>query len=113
MSTTPSATPTRVTVFWRPGCPYCMRLRAGLRRARIDVDEVNIWEDPEAALTVRSVAGGSETVPTVIFDGVALVNPSARRVIEELRDKAPDLLPPEIGSGSRARSRWRWLPIVK
>jgi mycoredoxin len=33
----------QVTVFWRPGCPYCWRLRSKLRRAGVQVDEVNIW----------------------------------------------------------------------
>jgi mycoredoxin len=27
--------------------------------------EINIWEDPQAAARVRSVANGNETVPTV------------------------------------------------
>ena len=40
-----------------------MRLRSRLQRARIDVDEVNIWEDPAGAAFVRSVAGRNETVP--------------------------------------------------
>jgi mycoredoxin len=71
-----------VVVYWRPGCPFCSRLRAGLRRSGIAVREINIWEDPAAAAFVRSVAGGNETVPTVIVDGQALVNPPARRVLE-------------------------------
>jgi glutaredoxin-like protein len=74
--------PTQVTVYTRPGCPYCMKLRFGLRRARVQFDEVNIWNDPSAAAFVRSVANGNETVPTVTIGEVSLVNPSARRVRE-------------------------------
>jgi len=81
-----------ITVYWRPGCPYCRRLRRGLQRAGIPVDEVNIWEEPSAAAIVRSIAGGNETVPTVIVGSSALVNPSLRRVINELEAEAPDLL---------------------
>lgn len=71
---------TAVTVYTRPGCPYCMKLRFGLRRARVPFHEVNIWNDPSAAAFVRSVAKGNETVPTVTIGDVNLVNPSARRV---------------------------------
>lgn len=59
-------------------------LRSGLRRAAIPTTEVNIWEDPEAAATVRDVAGGNETVPTVIVGDAALVNPSVDDVRKAL-----------------------------
>lgn len=81
-----------VTVFWRPGCPYCMRLRSRLHRARILVEEVNIWEDPAGAAFVRSVAGGNETVPTVRIGDHALVNPAPGRLIEEIREFDPSLI---------------------
>lgn len=74
-----------VTVYWRPGCPYCLRLRAHLRVRRLRARMVNIWSDPVAAAFVRSVAGGTETVPTVVIDGVAQVNPPPRVVVAALR----------------------------
>lgn len=72
--------PREVVVYTRPGCPYCFTLRARLRRAGLAFREINIWEDPDAAAFVRSVAGGNETVPTVVVGDVRMVNPSARRV---------------------------------
>jgi mycoredoxin len=69
-----------VTVYWRPGCPFCMSLKAGLRRSHVPFRQVNIWSDPQAAMFVRSVAGGNETVPTVTVGDVALVNPPAGTV---------------------------------
>lgn len=39
-----------VTVYGRPGCPLCARLRFGLRRARINTCEVNIWDDPDVVV---------------------------------------------------------------
>ena len=69
-----------VTVYWRPGCPFCLSLRAGLRRSRTPYRAVNIWSDPEAAAFVRSVANGNETVPTVTVGDTFLVNPSAGQV---------------------------------
>lgn len=78
-----------ITVYWRPGCGFCAALRARLRRARVDFDEVNIWEDPDAGAYVRSVAGGNETVPTVRIGRVGLVNPSLRAVLETAAEHAP------------------------
>jgi mycoredoxin len=84
----PSSAP--VTVYWRPGCPYCHRLRADLRRIGLPTREVNIWEDPSAAATVRSIADGNETVPTVVVGDTGLVNPSATVVLDAIRRVAPD-----------------------
>jgi glutaredoxin len=102
-----NATDGPVTVCWRPGCPYCFLLRFKLRRFGISVHEVNIWEDPTGAALVREVANGNEMVPTVTIGDVAMINPSARRVVDELVRVAPEL----AGGSSRAkwgrpRSRW-------
>lgn len=70
-----------VTVYWRPGCPYCTRLRRGLRRAGVEAEEVDIWGDPEAAAVVRRAARGNETVPTVAVGERFLVNPSVAEVL--------------------------------
>jgi glutaredoxin-like protein len=70
-----------VTVYWRPGCPYCASLRRGLQRAGLATAEVDIWSDPAAASFVRSHADGNETVPTVDVAGTVVVNPSTRRVL--------------------------------
>ncbi len=80
-----------VTVYWRPGCPYCAALRRGLRRAGLPTAEVNIWADPEAAGIVRSIAGGNETVPTVVVAGTGLVNPKVRTVLDAVHAVAPEL----------------------
>jgi hypothetical protein len=53
--------------------------------------EVNIWDDPEAGAFVRSVAGGNETVPTVVVGAKALVNPTPREVLRELERQASEL----------------------
>lgn len=79
-----SSTPA-VTLYWRPGCPYCWRLRTRLKRAGVAVDEINIWEDPEGAAFVRSVTGGDETVPTVRIGEQSLVNPSPRQLLTLIR----------------------------
>ncbi|MFE9692175.1 glutaredoxin domain-containing protein [Micromonospora sp. NPDC005806] len=77
-----------VVLYWRPLCPYCMKLRMKFFLARLPHRKVNIWRDPEAAAYVRSVADGNETVPTVAVGGRALVNPSLRQVRTALREAA-------------------------
>ncbi len=52
----------------------------------MQVDEVNIWEDPAGAAFVRSVTGGDETVPTVCIGTKSLVNPSPRRLLKLIRE---------------------------
>lgn len=75
-----------ITVYWRPGCFFCASLRRKLDRSDLTYREVNIWDDPDAAATVRAYAAGNETVPTVVIgealaaDAIGLVNPSLREV---------------------------------
>lgn len=99
---TPDATPeagddhasgSPVTVFWRPHCGFSAGLRRALDRAGLDYDARNIWEDEEAAATVRSVADGSETVPTVLVGDRALVNPGSNEVLAAVAEVAPEHLP--------------------
>ncbi|MFI6467288.1 glutaredoxin domain-containing protein [Streptomyces sp. NPDC050528] len=91
-----SEAPGEVVVYWRPMCPYCMKLLAQLRFTRLQFTKVDIWQDPDAAAFVRSVADGNETVPTVTVAGRAMVNPSKRELLEAVEAYAPHLL---SGSG--------------
>jgi glutaredoxin len=76
----------QLTVFWRPGCPFCMRLRARLAIGRVPYEARNIHEDPAAAAEVRSVNGGDELVPTArIGADRYLSNPSYRELRAALR----------------------------
>lgn len=75
----------RPIVYWRPGCPFCLRLRATLAGTARRVHWVDIWKDPEAAAAVRAVADGNETVPTVILAGVPHVNPNPRWLLRQVR----------------------------
>ena len=85
-----------LTVFWRPACGFCSSLRRQLSQTELTYTEVNIWEDPSAAATVRAYAGGNETVPTVVVGevgsakAVGLVNPSAREVLAAVQRRSSD-----------------------
>lgn len=92
MPETADGAATTLTFYWRPGCPFCMSLRRGLHRRGIAFEQVNIWEDPAAAARVRQIAGGNETVPTVVLGEHELVNPGSGRVESLVRDIAPHLI---------------------
>jgi glutaredoxin-like protein len=72
------------TVYWRPGCPYCVRLKAGLRLTGTPHRLVDIHEDAEAAAFVRLHNGGDELVPTVAVGDLVLSNPGVRQVRKAL-----------------------------
>ncbi len=79
-------------VFWRPGCGFCALLERQLRRSGLELRMRNIWDEPEAAAYVRSVARGNETVPTLRIGAVSLVNPDPDEVVATLESVAPHLL---------------------
>ncbi|NND01836.1 MAG: NrdH-redoxin [Acidimicrobiia bacterium] len=75
-----------VTVYWRPGCGFCARLFLDIEDAGVAHNRVNIWEDQAGAEFVRSVANGSETVPTVVVGKKAMVNPSLQQIQADLSE---------------------------
>jgi mycoredoxin len=81
--------PRDVEFYWRPGCFFCSSLERSLAEHGVNLTKRNIWEDPADAAFVRSVAGGNETVPTVVVGGVAMVNPRAAQVVAALGQGDP------------------------
>ena len=78
-----------LTMYTTPWCGYCKRLKRQLAADDIEIAEVDIEQDHEAAEFVMSVNRGFQTVPTVVFpDGSALTNPSAATVKARLHDLA-------------------------
>ena len=74
-----------LTMYTTTWCGFCKNLKRQLGKAGVEVNEVNIELDPEAAKFVESVNGGNQTVPTVLFpDGSTLCNPSAAQVQKKL-----------------------------
>lgn len=72
------------TVYWRPGCPYCEHLMSGLPKDDERITYRNIWEDKDAAATVRSLQDGNELVPTVVIGKKVLTAPDGPQVLAEL-----------------------------
>jgi mycoredoxin len=82
-----------IVVYSRPGCGFSASLLRGLRRWGLSFEVVDIWQDEDAAAVVRSIADGNETVPTVVVDGLGLVNPSPRDVLRVVGERLPERLP--------------------
>ncbi|MFI1563252.1 glutaredoxin domain-containing protein [Streptomyces sp. NPDC020490] len=79
-----SAADGRPVVYWRPGCVYCLRLRARLGRRARRAHWVDIWRDPAGAAVVREINKGDETVPTVVVAGRPHINPDPAWVRDQL-----------------------------
>lgn len=76
-----------LTMYTTTWCGFCKNLKRQLARAGVEITEVDIERDPEAAKFVESVNGGNQTVPTLRFsDGSTLVNPSAKQVQARLAE---------------------------
>lgn len=73
-----------VVIFWRPGCVFCMRLRASLGRTGRKALWINIWRDADAAAFVRETNQGNETVPTVLLPEGTETNPHPEVVRRQL-----------------------------
>jgi mycoredoxin len=79
------ATPGELRMYTTTWCGFCRRLKSQLAREGVEIVEIDIERDPEAAAFVEGVNGGNQTVPVVVFpDGTAVTNPSAKEVLSHL-----------------------------
>ncbi|NNE96821.1 MAG: NrdH-redoxin [Acidimicrobiales bacterium] len=92
-----------IDYYWRPGCPFCTLLERRLNKLDVKINRFNIWDSPADAAFVRSVANGSETVPTLRIGETSLVNPSAGEVSTVLAAEFPGSfsIEPDKPSGLR------------
>ena len=78
-----------LTMFTTNWCAFCRRLKSQLAAEGIEIAEVNIEEEPDAADYVMTVNGGFQTVPTLLFpDGSTMTNPSVAAVKHRLGELA-------------------------
>ncbi len=75
----------QLLVYGRPGCPTVYPVRTFLKNAEIDYTYIDIRQDDEARERVRSINGGNESVPTIVFsDGSTLTEPSSAALRKKL-----------------------------
>ena len=74
-----------VTMYSTPWCGYCRRLKTQLDREGIEIEVVDIEQEPAAAEIVADINGGNQTVPTLVYrDGTSQTNPSVKEVRAKL-----------------------------
>ncbi len=74
-----------LTVYTTSWCPFSHRLVTDLDRAGIDYLDIDVDENPDAAVLVQQLNNGNRTVPTVVFaDGSSLTNPALSQVRAKL-----------------------------
>lgn len=62
-----------VTIFTKPGCPYCAAAKADLQRRGVPYTEYNVKADSEALRRMLELNGGRRHVPTILQDGQVTV----------------------------------------
>jgi glutaredoxin 3 len=58
-----------VTIYTKPGCPYCAAAKDDLQRRRVSYTEHNVKADSAALRRMLELNGGRRHVPTVVEDG--------------------------------------------
>ena len=67
-------------VYFKPGCPFGIRLRTALTLHRVPHRSVRFRDDEDGAARVRDVNHGNEISPTVHIADRWLTNPGWREV---------------------------------
>ena len=62
-----------VTIYTKPGCPYCAAARQDLQQRGIGYSEHDVKADPAALREMLNLNGNRRQVPTIIQDGRATV----------------------------------------
>lgn len=79
--------PDQLLLYGRPGCPMVPPVRALLDEAGVEYTYLDVRKDSEAAVRLRQLTGGFESVPTVVLPGGrVLVEPGVtalRRALAE------------------------------
>ena len=80
-----------ITVYGRPNCPMVPPVVGLLNEAKVPFNYVDINHDWEAREQVRTINGGNESVPTLVFpDGSTLTEPGAGALRSKLREQGYD-----------------------
>ncbi|MCP4568229.1 MAG: glutaredoxin family protein [FCB group bacterium] len=55
-----------VTMYTKPGCPFCAAARDHYNNKGIAFDEIDVIDNPEAQKKVLELSGGKKIVPVVV-----------------------------------------------
>jgi len=62
-----------ITIYTKPGCPYCAAAKDDLQQRGIHYTEHNVKADPSALRDMLKLNGSRRQVPTIVQDGRATV----------------------------------------
>jgi glutaredoxin len=66
-------TPKTVTVYTKPGCPFCAAAKKHYADMAVPFEEIDVKSNPGAVQTVLKLTGGVRAVPVVIEDGQLMI----------------------------------------
>ena len=73
-----------VVVYYKPGCPFGIRLRLSLLLHGVPFRAVRFREDEDGAAQVRAINDGNEISPTACVNGRWLTNPRCGDVVHAM-----------------------------
>jgi glutaredoxin 3 len=62
-----------ITIYTKPGCPYCAAAKDDLQQRGIPYTEHNVKADQSALRDMLKLNGNRRQVPTIVQDGRATV----------------------------------------
>lgn len=62
-----------ITIYTKPGCPYCAAAKDDLQQRGIHYTEHNVKADQSALRDMLKLNGNRRQVPTIVQDGRATV----------------------------------------
>jgi len=71
----------KITMYSGDPCPYCAAAKALLKSKNLEIEEFDIWKDPEKAKEMIKRTNGAKTIPQ-IFVGDHYIGGN-----EQLQDK--------------------------
>lgn len=60
------ATTTEVTIYTKPGCPYCAAAKQDFKDRDVAFTELDVISDPTIAAKAEELAGGTKVVPVIV-----------------------------------------------
>lgn len=55
-----------VTIYTKPGCPFCIAVKADLKFKGVAYTEYNVKADPQRLEEMLQLNGGQRKVPTIV-----------------------------------------------
>lgn len=55
-----------VTIYTKPGCPYCSAAKQDLEARGVDYDEIDVYTSPGAREQLMELTAGTNVVPVIV-----------------------------------------------